>query len=112
MTDEAPVYINIGEEFAGHSTVNHSVEEYVRAYFWHTNTAEGYFSILKRGIMGTFHHVSSQHLHRYLTEFDFRYNEREKLGVSDAQRMAKSVQGIVGKRLTYRRTSKGNEARA
>jgi hypothetical protein len=103
MTDEAPVYTKIGEEFSGHGTVNHSAEEYVRAYFWHTNTAEGYFSILKRGITGTFHHVSSQHLHRYLAEFDFRYSEREKLGVSDAQRLAKSVQGIVGKRLTYRR---------
>jgi transposase-like protein len=66
MTDEAPVYTKIGEEFFAHGTVNHSAEEYVRAYFWHTNTAEGYFSILKRGIMGTFHHVSPQHLHRYL----------------------------------------------
>jgi hypothetical protein len=54
--------------------------------------------------MGTFHHVSSQHLHRYLAEFDYRYNEREALGVNDAERMAKSVQGIVGKRLIYRRT--------
>jgi transposase-like protein len=110
MTDEAPVYAKIGEEFAGHGTVNHSAEEYVRAYFWHTNTAEGYFSILKRGIMGTFHHVSSQHLHRYLAEFDYRYNEREALGVNDAERMAKSVQGIVGKRLTYRRTHGGTQA--
>jgi transposase-like protein len=110
MTDEAPVYSKTGEKFAGHGTVNHSAEEYVRAYFWHTNTIEGYFSILKRGIIGTFHHVSSQHLHRYLAEFDFRYNEREKLGVSDAQRMAKSVQGIVGKRLTYRRTGEATTA--
>ncbi len=57
MTDEAPVYGKIGEEFAGHGTVNHSAEEYVRAHFWHTNTVEGYFSILKRGIVGVFHHV-------------------------------------------------------
>jgi hypothetical protein len=112
MTDEAPVYSKTGEKFAGHGTVNHSAEEYVRAYFWHTNTIEGYFSILKRGIIGTFHHVSSQHLHRYLAEFDFRYNEREKLGVSDAQRMAKSVQGIVGKRLTYRRTGEATNVQA
>jgi hypothetical protein len=64
MTDEAPVYGKIGAEFAGHGTVNHSAEEYVRAYFWHTNTAEGYFSILKRGIVGTYHHVSAAHLLR------------------------------------------------
>jgi len=105
MTDEAKVYIKTGSEFAGHGTVNHSEEEYVRAYFWHTNTVEGCFSILKRGIVGTYHHISKEHLHRYLAEFDYRYNEREANGVSDAQRMAKSVMGIVGKRLTYRRTN-------
>jgi transposase-like protein len=104
MTDESTVYLPVGEVFAGHGTVNHSIGEYVRGHFWHTNTVEGYFSILKRGIYGTFHHVSQQHLKRYLAEFDFRYNEREKLGVNDAQRMAKSIKGIVGKRLTYRRT--------
>jgi transposase-like protein len=103
MTDEAPQYPSIGDEFAGHGTVNHSAEEYVRAYFWHTNTAEGYFSILKRGITGVYHHVSKEHLHRYLAEFDFRYNEREALGVSDAERMSKSIAGIRGRRLTYRR---------
>jgi hypothetical protein len=104
MTDDAPQYVKIGDEFSGHGTVNHSAEEYVRAYFWHTNTAEGYFSILKRGIVGTYHHVSAEHLHRYLAEFDYRYNERVALGVNDRERMAKSVKGIVGKRLTYRRT--------
>lgn len=103
MTDDAAAYTKTGEEFAGHGTVNHSAEEYVRTYFWHTNTVEGYFSILKRGIVGTYHHVSAAHLHRYLAEFDYRYNERQALGVDDATRMAKSVQGIVGKRLTYRR---------
>jgi len=71
----------------------------------HTNTIEGYFSIMKRGIHGTYHHVSQQHLKRYLAEFDFRYNERSALGVEDSERMAKSVQGIVGKRLTYRDSS-------
>ena len=105
MTDEAATYTKTGEEFAGHGTVNHSAEEYVRAYFWHTNTVEGYFSILKRGIMGTYHHVSPQHLHRYLAEFDFRYNERSALGVGDEERAAKVAKGIVGKRLTYRRTN-------
>ncbi|HZS83835.1 MAG TPA: IS1595 family transposase [Stellaceae bacterium] len=104
MTDEAPAYTTIGREFGGHGSVNHSAEEYVRAYFWHTNTVEGYFSILKRGIVGTYHHVSKEHLHRYLAEFDFGYNERQALGVDDAARMAKSVPGILGKRLTYRRT--------
>lgn len=103
MTDESPVYPNIAKGFAGHGTVNHSIEEYVRGTFWHTNTIEGYFSILKRGIIGTFHHVSQQHLKRYLGEFDFRYNNREKLGINDAQRTAKAIDGIVGKRLTYRR---------
>jgi transposase-like protein len=111
MTDEAPVYGKIGEEFAGHGTVNHSAEEYVRAYFWHTNTVEGYFSILKRGIIGTYHHVSATHLHRYLAEFDFRYNQRIALGVDDVTRTDKIVQGVVGKRLTYRTTRQAqNEA--
>ncbi|MGA9865928.1 MAG: IS1595 family transposase [Acetobacteraceae bacterium] len=113
MTDESTVYLPIGETFSGHGTVNHSIEEYVRGSFWHTNTVEGYFSIFKRGVYGTFHHVSQQHLKRYLAEFDYRYNERSALGVTDAQRMAKSVQGIVGKRLTYRRPrgeAEGQEA--
>lgn len=106
MTDEALQYVKIGDEFEGRGTVNHSAEEYVRAYFWHTNTVEGYFSILKRGITGVYHHVSAAHLHRYLAEFDYRYSQRSAIGVDDAERMAKSVQGIVGKRLTYRRTDK------
>jgi transposase-like protein len=101
MTDEGGQYYHAGKEFAHHETINHSADEYVRGDAY-TNTIEGYFSVLKRGIVGTYHHVSQQHLKRYLAEFDFRYNEREKLGVSDAARMAKSVQGIVGKRLTYR----------
>ncbi len=103
MTDESPIYPKIGDEFAGHGTVNHSIEEYVRGTFWHTNTVENYFSILKRGIIGTYHHVSPQHLKRYLAEFDFRYNERVALGVSDWMRAEKLAKGIVGKRLTYRR---------
>jgi transposase-like protein len=109
MTDESTVYLPIGEAFAGHGTVNHSIEEYVRGNFWHTNTVEGYFAIFKRGVYGTFHHISQQHLKRYLAEFDFRYNEREALGVNDTERMTKSVQGIVGKRLTYRRTGRPQE---
>jgi transposase-like protein len=110
MTDDSAVYPPITEDFAGHGSVNHSAEEYVRAYFWHTNTAENYFSILKRGINGVYHHVSEGHLHRYLTEFDFRYNQRISLGVNDDQRMAKAAKGVVGKRLTYRRTRGRKEA--
>lgn len=105
MTDEAPVYASIAKGLVhGHGTVNHSIQEYVRGNFWHTNTMENYFSIMKRGIIGTFHHVSAQHLKRYLAEFDFRYNEREGLGVNDEMRMEGAIPGIVGKRLTYRRT--------
>ena len=104
MTDDSPIYPTLTRYLAGHGTVNHSIEEYVRGGFWHTNTVENYFSILKRGITGTYHHVSQQHLKRYLAEFDFRYNERSGLDVTDADRMEKSIRGIVGKRLTYRRT--------
>jgi transposase-like protein len=104
MTDDASVYVPIGRDFSGHGAVNHSIEEYVRGGFWHTNTIENYFSILKRGITGVYHHVSQQHLKRYLGEFDFRYNERMGLGISDDERMAKAAKGIAGKRLTYRRT--------
>jgi transposase-like protein len=111
MTDESPLYPPLTKDFSGHGTVNHSIEEYVRGGFWHTNTVEGYFSILKRGIVGTYHHVSPAHLKRYLAEFDFRYNERAALGVNDAYRMQKAVDGIKGKRLTYRRVSR-NEATA
>lgn len=99
MTDEAGVYKKIGKEWAGHGSVNHSIDEYVRGTFWHTNTVEGYFSILKRGITGVYQHVSQQHLKRYLAEFDFRYNFRK---VSDLERTSFVLNGIMGKRLTYR----------
>ena len=101
MSDESVHSKQLGMEYGWHQTVNHSAGEYVRGNA-HTNTVEGYFSILKRGIIGTYHHVSPQHLKRYLAEFDFRYNERSALGVNDAQRAAKALKGIVGKRLTYR----------
>lgn len=102
MTDEAPVYAKPGREFAGHGTVNHSIDQYVRhGGFTHTNTVENYFSIMKRGINGTYHHVSQQHLKRYLAEFDFRYNERTALGVDDLARTMKALKGIEGKRLVY-----------
>ncbi len=103
MTDEAGQSPVVGPTFADHQKVNHGIDEYVRGEA-HTNTIEGYFSILKRGITATYHHVSQQHLKRYLCEFDFRYNNRVKLGVDDVARMAEAVKGIDGKRLTYRRT--------
>ena len=87
-----------------HEAVNHSIGEYVRGAA-HTNTVESYFAILKRGIMGTYHHVSQQHLKRYLCEFDFRYNERIALGVDDAERTRRAIKGGDGKRLTYRPAS-------
>lgn len=104
MTDESSVYPTIGREFAGHGRVNHSIEEYVRAQFWHTNTVESYFATLKRGIYGVYHHVSDAHLHRYGAEFDFRHNHRSALGFSDMQRAEIAAASIYGKRLTYRRT--------
>jgi transposase-like protein len=100
MTDEAAAYAEVGTEFGGHGTVNHSIEEYVRGGFWHTNTVEGYFAILKRGLYGTYHHVSPKHLKRYVGEFDFRYNHRE---ASDFERAEAALKGIEGRRLTYRR---------
>jgi transposase-like protein len=100
MTDDAGVYRKLSDDFA-HEVVNHSAEEYVRGDAY-TNTIEGYFSILKRGINGTYHHVSQQHLGRYLAEFDFRYNNRSALGVEDEARSERAMRGIVGKRLTYR----------
>src|SRR5215217_80246 len=103
-TDESNLYTQIGKEFASHETVNHSIKEYVRGDA-HTNTVEGYFSILKRGIYGVYHHVSEQHLKRYLCEFDFRYNERMALGVSDVERAKKAIKGVIGKRVTYQRTN-------
>lgn len=104
MTDDAKWYVRIGEEFAGHDSTNHSQREYVRGDA-HTNTAENFFSILKRGIIGTYHHVSEAHLDRYLAEFDFRYSHRAKLGVNDGERAALALKGIEGKRLTYRGTN-------
>lgn len=101
MTDDAGQYRHMKRDFK-HEIVNHSAHEYVRGEA-HTNTIENYFSILKRGITGTYHHVSQQHLKRYLAEFDFRHNERSALGVEDAARADKILEGIQGKRLTYRR---------
>jgi transposase-like protein len=110
-TDDAGQYRHMHKDFTRHEVINHSADEYVRGDA-STNTVESYFATLKRGIIGTFHHVSQQHLKRYLAEFDYRYNEREALGVDDATRMEKSIPGIVGKRLTYRVTRGSKEATA
>jgi transposase-like protein len=103
MTDEFPTYMGIGWNFKSHQTVVHSAKEYVRGEVY-TNTIEGYFSILKRGIYGVYQHVSEAHLHRYLNEFDFRYSYRIKTGYDDNQRTALIVAGMKGKRLTYETT--------
>ena len=88
-------------DFASHKTINHDAGEYVRGDV-HTNTVEGFFSILKRGIYGVYQHVSEAHLHRYLCEFDFRYSNRERLGVNDVARADLALEGVKGKRLTYK----------
>lgn len=106
MTDESAPAKSMGRGFGNHESVNHSIGEYVRGEA-HTNTIEGYFSIMKRGIAGVYHHVSQQHLKRYLAEFDFRYNERIALDVTDAERAEKAVKGVIGKRLTYRQPNSG-----
>ena len=108
MTDGEGQYRVLGPMFAQHETVNHSIGEYVRGDA-HTNTVEGYFSILKRGIVGVYHHVSETHLKRYLGEFDFLYNERSALGVEDVERATKAVKGVVGKRLTYKKPLGGQD---
>jgi len=113
-TDESKLYPEIGELFAAHETVTHSHGEYVRTLHYfdednrrqkvkvHTNSAEGYFSIFKRGMRGVYQHCSEKHLHRYLAEYDFRYNNRSAKGIEDGERAALAVKNAAGKRLTYR----------
>jgi len=105
-TDEGRHYNLFGETFASHETVNHSRDEYVRGDVY-TNTVEGYFSIFKKGMKGVYQHCSKKHLHRYLAEFDFRYNNRVRLGVNDVERSERALRGIAGKRLTYQIPYKG-----
>ncbi|MCZ6495048.1 MAG: IS1595 family transposase [Alphaproteobacteria bacterium] len=101
MTDDAHHYRNLGKEFAQHGVVRHSAGQYVqrRDRTIHTQTIEGFFSIFKRGMRGIYQHCGSQHLHRYLAEFDFRYNRRE---ISDIERTFEAMKGIESKRLFYR----------
>ena len=103
MTDESPVYTRVGREFNGHSSVNHSASEYVTTGgFKHSNTVENFFSIFKRGVIGTYHHMSEAHLARYCREFDFRYNTRK---LTDSERTIEAIKGARGKRLMYRQPS-------
>ncbi len=104
-TDESRLYPEIGETFDAHKTVTHSRGEYVRyedGEAIHTNSAEGYFSIFKRGMRGIYQHCGEKHLHRYLAEYDFRYNHRAALGFDDGERAALAIKSADGKRLTYR----------
>ena len=103
-TDESSIYTKVGTTFADHQMTVHSAKEYVRGIV-HTNTVEGYFSVFKRGMKGVYQHCGKQHLHRYLAEFDFRYNNRVKLGVSDTEWAFRAAVGIKGKRLMYRDSS-------
>jgi hypothetical protein len=100
-TDDARFYNRIGEEFASHQTTLHSNREFSRGDGNHSNTAENFFSILKRGVIGTYHHWSATHVHRYLAEFDLRYSTKD---VTDGERADRILKGMVGRRLTYRRT--------
>jgi transposase-like protein len=117
MTDEAKHYTEVGKELAGHDTVNHSIGEYVsfEDATIHTNTIEGYFGLFKRGMKGVYQHCDEKHLHRYLAEFEFRYNNRIALGVDDTMRAKAALLGVVGRRLTYRtsdRAETGTTAQA
>lgn len=108
MTDESAVYPKIGREFAGHTAVNHSANEYVRkGGFAYTNTAESFFALLKRGVYGTFHSISEAHLHRYLAEFDFRYRHRK---VSDTERTEALIRAMRGKRLLFQQPREAGHA--
>jgi transposase-like protein len=100
-TDESRLYIGPGAAFDAHETVTHSHGEYVRGDV-HTNSVEGYFSIFKRGMRGVYQHCKEKHLHRYLAEFDHRYNHRVALGYSDIDRTLAAIRGVEGKRLMYR----------
>ncbi len=100
-TDESNLYLAVGKEFAEHETVRHSADEYVRGDV-HSNSVEGYFGLFKKGMKGVYQHCGEKHLHRYLAEFDFRYNTRVRLGYGDLERAHLAVKGAEEKRLTYR----------
>jgi hypothetical protein len=100
MTDGSKVYLGVGSEYAAHGSTDHTSGEHVRDDgFTHSNTAESYFAILKRGVYGSFHSISEAHMHRYLVEFDYRYSTRKW---SDVERAEELLRGVKGKRLMYR----------
>lgn len=101
MTDDYSGYIKLGREYASHGTTNHALGEYAKGKT-HSNTVESSFSLLKRGLVGTFHHVGEQHLQRYATEFDFRWNNRK---ICDRERVENLLRGVAGKRLMYQTTA-------
>lgn len=103
-TDESRLYTKVGANFAAHETVTHRAKEYARGDVT-TNSVEGYFSIFKRGMKGVYQHCGEKHLHRYLAEFDFRYNHRVALGCGDIERTIAAVRGAEGKRLMYRQAN-------
>ena len=109
ITDQANVYRGIGAKFDHHRSVNHAAGEYVnlKEPDIHTNTVENYFSVFKRGMKGVYQHCGKQHLHRYLAEYDFRYNNRIANGIDDKSRADNLLCGIVGKRLTYETARSG-----
>jgi transposase-like protein len=106
MTDDLNMYHGAKKEFASHHIIKHKLRIYSKrapdGHLVTTNTVEGFFSLLKRGVNGTFHHVSKKHLHRYLSEFDFRYNARK---IKDGERMMLALKSVDGKRLMYRDSS-------
>lgn len=112
-TDESRLYTVLGKDYDQHRTVNHSGKEYVRYEadkVVHTNTIENVFSVFKRGMLGTYQHCGEAHLHRYLAEFDFRYNRRSALGIEDRERAEDVIRGAAGKRLTYNQTGEAAHA--
>jgi transposase-like protein len=112
-TDESRLYTETGTEYAGHRTVKHSAKEYARRegdVVVHSNTIENVFSVFKRGMIGVYQHCGEAHLHRYLAEFDFRYNRRTALKISDTERHNDLLSRIGGKRLTYRRIGEASYA--
>lgn len=114
ITDESRLYTLVGQEYARHGPVTHSIGEYIGFDDpeKHTNTVESYFSLFKRGMRGIYQHYGEQHLHRYLAEFEFRYNTRIALGLGDRDRAELLAAGIVGKRLTYRRPRLAQDTQA
>lgn len=106
-TDESRLYFGSADVFATHETVKHSVGEYARGDV-HTNSAEGFFGVFKKGMKGVYQHCSEKHLSRYVDEFGFRHNTRSKLGFNDGDRAALAIRGAAGKRLTYRQPDGSN----